>query len=95
MPVVLVSFVVEVTADLTVVAPGGAAVLNCTDFRCNPEDVHYSWMLDGVSLPGETTPTLLLTSFSMGDAGTYSCSVVNDIGTGMGNITIRLGSEVL
>ena len=76
------------TADRIRVGPGGAATLTCTATRGNPMTYTYSWTHEGVVLPGETSATLSLTSFSMDAVG-----VMNDTGSGMGSITIELGGE--
>ena len=81
------------TADRTRVGPGGAATLTCTATRGNPMTYTYSWTHEGAALPGETSATLSLTSFSMDAVGAYTCEVMNDAGSGMGSITIELGGE--
>ena len=81
------------TADRTRVGPGGAATLTCTVTRGNPMTHTYSWTHEGVALPGETSATLSLTSFSMDAVGAYTCEVMNDAGSGMGSMTIELGGE--
>ncbi len=86
--------VVNVTADLTRVGPGGTATLTCTVTRGNPMTYTYSWTLESTTLPGEMSPTLSLSSFSMDDVGTYSCEVMNEAGAGMDSITLELGGEV-
>ena len=85
--------VVNVTADRTRVGSGGAATLTCTVTRGNPMSYTYSWTHEGAALPGETSATLSLTSFSMDAVGAYTCEVMNDARSGMGSITIELGGE--
>ena len=75
------------------VGPGGAATLTCAVTRGNPVDYTYSWRLDGNTIPGETSTTLSLSAFSLADAGTYTCLVTNEAGTGMNSSIIELGGE--
>ena len=89
----LVVPVVDVTADRTRVGSGSAATLTCTVTRGNPMTYTYSWTHEGAVLPGETSATLSLTSFSMDAVGAYTCEVMNDAGSGMGSITIELGGN--
>jgi hypothetical protein len=41
----------------------------------------YQWKKDGASIPGATTATYTLTSFTSAMAGKYSCDVTNSCGT--------------
>ncbi|MFM8569200.1 MAG: immunoglobulin domain-containing protein, partial [Candidatus Kapaibacterium sp.] len=41
----------------------------------------YQWKKDGASIPGATTATYTLTSFTRAMAGKYSCDVTNSCGT--------------
>jgi hypothetical protein len=53
--------------------------------------VAYQWRKDGVALPGETNPTLLLTGVSAVDAGAYSVRVTNGGGfvdSSVANLTV-------
>ena len=52
-----------------------------------------SWNGDGNPISGETYATLGIPFFSVGEVGTYSCEVTNDVGTGMDSITLELGGE--
>ena len=81
-------------SDRTSVRLGGAATLTSDVFVANPMNYTYSWTHEGILLPGETNDTLILTSFSVDDVGTYSC-IVEAVGIGMSNITINLGGEQL
>ena len=92
----LVTLEVTVTANLTRVAQGGVVNVTCdvggganTTFT----DYTYQWMLEGVVLSQESSATLSLSSFSMADAGTYTCLVMNEAGDGMDSITIKLGGS--
>ena len=75
------------------VGPGGAATLTCSVTRGNPMDYTYSWYLARNTITGETSATLSLSAFVMADAGTYTCMVTNEAGTGMGSSIIELGGE--
>jgi hypothetical protein len=92
--VIVVSPVVYVRSDRTGVRLGGAATLTCDVLVANPMNYTYSWTHEGIPLPGEDNDTLILTSFSVDDVGTYSCTV-EAVGTGMSNVTINLGGEQL
>ena len=84
---------VDVSASQTTVDPDDPAFLICDVTRGNPMDYTYSWSLDGIIIPGETMSTLILTSFSVANAGSYVCLVTNEAGAGMDNITIELGGK--
>ena len=69
--------------------------LTCTVIRGNPMTYTYSWSLDGNVLPGENSFILSITSFSMGDVGTYRCDVRNSDGVeGVGMDSIAIGCEL-
>ena len=55
----------------------------------------YSWSHNGTVMMSETSPTLLLSSFSESAVGGYTCVVMNVIGSGMDTITIELGGKAL
>ena len=58
-------------------------------------DYTYSWDLDGNTIPGETSTTLDLSAFAMADAGTYTCMVTNEAGTGMDSVAVEVGGECM
>ena len=53
---------------------------------------NYSWSLGVDTIMDKTSATLSLSAFTMADAGTYTCMVTNDAGTGMNSVTV-LGGE--
>ncbi|HYC79282.1 MAG TPA: immunoglobulin domain-containing protein, partial [Planctomycetota bacterium] len=55
------------TVTLTVAAAGGAPLF-------------HQWGLNGVPIPGATSPTLTLTNVTYADDGTYACAVSNSCG---------------
>ena len=44
-------------------------------------ELAYQWKKDGVDLPGMTSRSFDLLNFAAGNAGTYTCTVSNDVGT--------------
>lgn len=86
---------VNVTADLIRVGIGGATTLTCNITGGNPSIYTYSWTHAGTILPNETSATIILSSFSLDDVGTYICEVMNEAGVAMDNITIENGGEAL
>ena len=45
------------------------------------EPLHYQWRLQGVNLPGQTSPNLTLINVQTADAGNYSLEVANAVGS--------------
>ena len=83
---------VQVSADLTNVIPGGSAKLACNASGF-PTNFTFSWLFEDALLSGETSPTLNLSSFTIQNMGSYTCQVSNSQGVGANNITIDLGGE--
>jgi len=44
------------------------------------QDLNYQWKKDGINIPGETNPVLLLNSVGVPDVATYSCEVTSSCG---------------
>jgi hypothetical protein len=85
--------VTSVVAGLTVLIPpsisvppasvtvdaGGIATFTVSSLGSTP--LRYQWTKDGVTIPGQTSQTLLLSNISGSDAGDYRVVVSNDAGT--------------
>ena len=84
---------VEVTAVRTEVFLGGTAILTCVVTRGIPKIYAYSWTHEDTVIADHTSATLTIFSFSMDEAGAYSCRAVNDAGTGVDIIVLRLAGR--
>ena len=91
----IVPIEVNVTADRTVIPPGGVVDITCAVTEDESVTYAYSWSLNGTVLAGETATTLSLFSFGVNDTGTYTCEVSTANGAGIDSITIRLGGEAM
>ena len=91
---------VLVTADHIRIQINGTITLTCSVTNSNPNDFYmYTWTLlpsttiTGPTSSSESTNTLKVTPGKTDDYGTYQCSVTNDAGTGMADITIEQGCK--
>ena len=82
---------VDVTADVIRVAVGGDVTLTCTVTRAIPMIYIYKWtnVDTSITLLGETSDTLILSSITEEEIATYRCDVTNSAGTGSDTITIE------
>ena len=55
----------------------------------------YFWAYENTPLVSASSETLVISQFGEDDAGNYSCEAMNDVGSGMDNITLELGGESL
>ena len=79
------------TADVIRVAVGGDVTLTCTVTRANPMIYAYTWtnVDTSITLLGETSATLTLSSITEEEIATYRCDVTNSAGMGSDTITIE------
>lgn len=68
----------EAPSDTSVLL-GGQAMLSCI-VTGEPQPI-ITWYKDGEAIPGQMTPTLLITSVETSDRGMYSCRASNSEGT--------------
>jgi len=55
-------------------------------FAVGAQPMHYQWQRNGIDLPGETNPSLLLTLSQLSTAGNYRCIVTNAMGSVTGQV---------
>ena len=82
---------VRVTTDNVEVGIGRSATLTCNVVGENQREFTYSWAHEGTQLATETSAVFIIPSFSLKDAGTYTCEAENLDGDGRGSISIGLG----
>ena len=74
-----------------IVGPGTAVTLQMQ--MSAGEALTYQWMHDGMAIPGATNATLTLPGMSMGNAGQYTVTARNAMGTvGMGSAAVGMFS---
>ena len=74
-----------------IVGPGAAVTLQMQ--MSAGESLTYQWMHDGMAIPGATNATLTLPGMSMGNAGQYTVTARNAMGTvGMGSAAVGMFS---
>ena len=74
-----------------IVGPGAVVTLQMQMSAGGP--LTYQWMRDGVAIPGATDATLTLPGMSMGNAGQYTVTARNAMGTvGMGSAAVGMFS---
>ena len=85
---------VSVTTDHTRVAAGDNVTLRCNVTGGLMTDIAYLWKYEGRVIQAENNATLDLFSFSLGEAGNYTCVVTDTGGAGMDSIVIEVGGEL-
>ena len=74
-----------------IVGPGSVVTLQMQ--MSAGEALTYQWMHDGMAIPGATNATLTLPGMSMGNAGQYTVTARNAMGTvGMGSAAVGMFS---
>lgn len=71
------SLSIDTQPSSATVCPGDPVSFSVTASGTPP--IHYQWFKDGIPIPGATTSSYSITSASLGDAGSYTCDVTNQI----------------
>ncbi|XP_055954849.1 B-cell receptor CD22 [Patella vulgata] len=73
---------IEPSTSLYKLIEGNLLILTCTVDDSNPQPTSFTWSKDGGSITGQRSSVFRLTSVQRSQAGQYTCTANNGVGTG-------------
>ena len=85
---------------VTTSPPGPVSIGMNLTLQCSADDptnsnLTYKWLMNGIQIRGEFSPTLILGVAGPEDGGTYTCRVSNRAGQGEANVIVEVIGECL
>ena len=86
--------------SVTTSPPSPVSIGTNLTLQCSADDpidsnLTYKWLMNGIQIRGESSPTLMLEVAGPEDGGTYTCRVSNRAGQGEANVTVEVIGEWL